>query len=129
MTPLNIFALYSKACVKRPLSKRLKIVLNNYPPMQVKCILECSTWSILQYFRPSFSYHLSLISWFCLFLSGHFTQVYNFIGNQPYLNNKLRDFSTSKALPRYDSTLPPQTKFRLIEFFLLPLSTDNSLTI
>ena len=43
--------------------------------MQVKSIAECSNGSILQYFRPSFSYHLSLISLFCLFLSGHFTQV------------------------------------------------------
>ena len=32
--------------------------------------------SILQYFRPSLSYHLSLRSSFCLFLSGCFTQVY-----------------------------------------------------
>ena len=30
---------------------------------------------ILQYFGPSLSYHLSLRSLFCLFLSGHFTQV------------------------------------------------------
>ena len=44
--------------------------------MQVKSIAECSPWSILQYFRPSLSYHLSLRSVFCLFLSGRFTQVY-----------------------------------------------------
>ena len=31
--------------------------------------------SILQYFQPSLSYHLSLRSLFCLFLSGHFTLV------------------------------------------------------
>ena len=31
--------------------------------------------SILQYFRPSISYHLSLRSLFCLFLSGRFTHV------------------------------------------------------
>ena len=31
--------------------------------------------SILQYFRPSLRYHLSLRSLFCLFLSGRFTQV------------------------------------------------------
>ena len=48
---------------------------------------ECSMGSILPYFRPSLSYHLSLIclflcifEWpfytgFTLFLSGHFTQV------------------------------------------------------
>ena len=35
----------------------------------------CSNGSILQYFRPSLSYHLSLRSLFSLFLSGRFTQV------------------------------------------------------
>ena len=39
--------------------------------MQVKSIEE----SILQYFRPSLSNHLSLISLFCLFLGGCFRQV------------------------------------------------------
>ena len=43
--------------------------------MQVKSIAECSKESILQYFRPSLSYHLSLRSLFCLFLSGRLRQV------------------------------------------------------
>ena len=43
--------------------------------MQVKSIAECSPWSILQYFGPPLSYHLSLRPLFCLFLSGRFTQV------------------------------------------------------
>ena len=38
--------------------------------MQVKSIAECSEGSIPQYFQPSLSYHLSLRSLFCLFLSG-----------------------------------------------------------
>ena len=42
----------------------------NYHLMQVKSIAECSP-----YFRTSLSYHLSLRSLFCLFLSGRFTQV------------------------------------------------------
>ena len=42
--------------------------------MQVKSIAECSK-SILQYFRPSLSYHLSIRPLFCLFLSGHLRQV------------------------------------------------------
>ena len=42
--------------------------------MHVKSIAECSKGSILQYFRPSLSYHLSLRSLLCLFLSGGFTQ-------------------------------------------------------
>ena len=40
----------------------------------VKSIAECSKGSILQYFWPALSYHLSLRSLFCLFLSGRFTQ-------------------------------------------------------
>ena len=43
--------------------------------MQVKSIAECSNGSILQNFQPSLSYHLSLRSLFCLFLSGHLRQV------------------------------------------------------
>ena len=42
----------------------------DYCLMQVKSIAECSKGSSLQYFRPSLSYHLSLVSVFCLFLSG-----------------------------------------------------------
>ena len=67
---------YSKTCVKRPSFKRPKLFFKtNYRLMQVKSIAECSKWSILQYFRPAFSYHLSLRCLFCLFLSGRFTQV------------------------------------------------------
>ena len=47
----------------------------NYHLMQVKRIAEGSKGSILQYFQPSLSYHLSLRSMCCLFSSGHFTQV------------------------------------------------------
>ena len=62
--------MYSKTCEKRPLSKDRKLVFKtNYHLMQVK------SGSILRYFRPSLSYHMSLRSLFCLFLSGRFTQV------------------------------------------------------
>ena len=72
---LNIFK-FSKICVKQPLSKRPKFGLKiNYRLMQVKSIAECSKGSILQYFRTSLSYRLSLRSLFCPFLSGHFTHV------------------------------------------------------
>ena len=47
----------------------------DYRLMQVKSIAECSKGSILQYFRPSLSYQLSLRPLFCLFLSGRFTHV------------------------------------------------------
>ena len=43
----------------------------NYHLMKVESIAECSKGSILHYFQPSLSYHLSLRSLFCLFLSGH----------------------------------------------------------
>ena len=45
--------------------------------MQVKSIAEYSKGSILQYFRPSFSYHLSERSSFCLFLSDIKYQVWS----------------------------------------------------
>ena len=68
------FREYSKNLCKMATQKDQKIVFNTiYRLMQVKSIAECR--SILQYFRPSLSYHLSLRSLFCLFLSGCFTQV------------------------------------------------------
>ena len=50
-------------------SKRTpKLIFNtDYRLMQVKSIAECSKGSILQYFRPSLSYHCPLRPWFCLF--------------------------------------------------------------
>ena len=70
------FVMYSQTCKNDHSQKDQKLVFNtNYCLMQVKSIAECSMGSILQYFRPSLSYHLSLRSLFCLFLSGHFTQV------------------------------------------------------
>ena len=44
--------------------------------MQVKSFAECSKGSILQYFRPSLRYHLSLRPLFCLFLSGRLRRVF-----------------------------------------------------
>ena len=52
-----------------------------YRLMQVKSIAECSKWSILQYFRPSLSYQLSLRPLFYLFLSARFTQVLLYISH------------------------------------------------
>ena len=71
---------YSKTCVKRPLSKSQKLFFKtNYRLMQVKSIAECSKGSILQYFRPSLSYHLSLRSLFCIFWSGCFVCLFDLI--------------------------------------------------
>ena len=53
--------------------KGQKYVFNtNKCLLQVKIIAVCS---ILQFFRPLLSYHLSLRSLLCLILSGRFTQV------------------------------------------------------
>ena len=98
---------YSKTCVKRPLSKRPKIGFQDRLSLYAgkkycrmlhfEGIAECSTWSILQYFRPSLSYRFLLRSLFCLFLSGRFTQVLLYLisrqwtkkaeRNQPLIHN------------------------------------------
>ena len=70
----------NKTCVKRPLSKRPKQVFKiDYRLMKVKSNAECSLGRILQYFRPSLSYQLSLRPLFRLFSSGRFTQVLLYI--------------------------------------------------
>ena len=53
---------FCKTCLKGPLKKSTKNLFfnTNYSLMQVKSIAECSKRSILQYFRPSFSYHFSI---------------------------------------------------------------------
>ena len=56
--------------------KRPKLVFKtNYLYMQVKSIAVRSKGSILQYFRPSLCYHLSIRSLFCLFLGGRLRHV------------------------------------------------------
>ena len=62
---------YSKTCLKWPLKKKTKIgfqdrLLLNAGQKYCRMLQE----SILQYFWPSLSYHLSLRSLFCLLLSG-----------------------------------------------------------
>ena len=75
---LSTFLIISVKPVLRATQKEdQKLVFKtDYCLMQVKSIAECSKrafWmlqeSILQYFRPSLSYHLSLRPLFCLFLS------------------------------------------------------------
>ena len=58
--------------------KSKKNFITDYRLMQVKSIAECSKGSILQYFRPSLSYHFPLRPLFCLFLSGRFTGLHSF---------------------------------------------------
>ena len=63
--------------LKQSLKKMTKkmVFKTDYCLMQVISIAECSKGSILQYFRPSLSNHLSLSSLFCIFLSGPLRQV------------------------------------------------------
>ena len=87
--------------------------------MQVKSIAECSPWSILQYFRPSLSFHLSLRSLFCLFLSGRFRQALLFflhsvakemLGGTGFYRTQYPASYTHKSLGRTPQfTLPAST--------------------
>ena len=62
---------YSKTFIKRPLSKRPKIDFQDLLSLNAGQMYCGMLQGVLQYFRPSFSYHLSLRS----ILSGRFTQV------------------------------------------------------
>ena len=62
---------YSKICVKQPLSKRQKVVF------QDQFSLIVGKGSILQYFRPTLSYHLSLRVLFCLVFEWSFKAAYS----------------------------------------------------
>ena len=54
-------SVYSKTCLKRPLKKDQKLVFKtDYHLMQVKSLQNAPRESILQYVRPSSSYHLSI---------------------------------------------------------------------
>ena len=69
-----------KPVLSRHSNRRPKLVFKtNYRLMLVKNIAECSKGSILQYFRPSLSYHMPVRSLFCLFVSGHLRQVLLYI--------------------------------------------------
>ena len=73
---INLFQIEKYICLLRPIQKDQKLVFKaDYGLMQVKSIAERSKGSILQYFRPSLTYHLSLSSLFCLFLSGRLRQI------------------------------------------------------
>ena len=66
---------YSKTCLKRSLKKKTKIGFQDRLLLNAGQKYCRMNWSILQYFRPSLSYHLSLRSLFCPFLSGRLRQI------------------------------------------------------
>ena len=83
--------IYSKTCLKGPLKKNTKIGFQ-YPLSLNAGRKYCRMLqeSILQYFRPSLSYHLSLRPLFCLFLSGHLRQILLYMYNKACLKRPLK---------------------------------------
>ena len=67
-------------CLKRPLKRRAILFLDQSSLNTGQKYCRMLQESILQYFRPSLSYHLSLRSLFCLFLSGRLKQVLLYLG-------------------------------------------------
>ena len=68
--------MYSKTCLKRPLKTNTKIGFQDRLPLNAgQKYCRMLQESMLQYFRPSLSYHLSLRPLFCQFLSGRLRQV------------------------------------------------------
>ena len=105
--------------VKPVLSGHLKktkmVSKTGYCLMQVKSIAECSKGSILQYFRPSLSYHLPLRPLFCLFLSGGLRQVLPYIGViKLSINSETKAYSlTLHYFFRFSSYFTWQRQYRL----------------
>ena len=68
--------MYSKTCLKRPLKKKTKIGFQDRLSLNAgQKYCRMLQESILQYFRPLLSYHLSLKLLFCLLLSVGLRQV------------------------------------------------------
>ena len=78
---------YSKTCVKRPLSNRPKIGFKDQLLLNAGQKYCRMLQSILQYFRPSLSYHLLLRSVFCLFMSGMFYTGFTLVANTLFFDN------------------------------------------
>ena len=69
MCPL--YCKYSRTCTKRPLKKKTEIYFQDRLSLNAgQKYCRMLRESILQYFRPSLEYHLSLRPMFCLLLSG-----------------------------------------------------------
>ena len=68
---------YSKTCLKQPLEKKTQIGFQDQLSLNAgQKYCRILFWSILQYFQPSLSYHLSLRPLFCLFLSSRLSWFY-----------------------------------------------------
>ena len=70
------FYIYSKTRLKRPLKKKTKLGFQDLLSLNAdQKYCRMLQESILQCFQSSLGYHLSLSSFFCLFLSGRLRQV------------------------------------------------------
>ena len=68
--------IYSKTCLKPSLKKKTKMGFQDWLSLnEGQKYSRMLKESILQYFRPSLSYHLSLRPLFCLILGGRLRQV------------------------------------------------------
>ena len=65
---------YSKTCLKQPMKKETKSGFQDRLSLN-EGQKYCRMGSILQYFRPSFSYHLPLRPLFCLCLGGRIRHI------------------------------------------------------
>ena len=73
---LKLTSNYSKTGLKRSLKKKTKIDFQGQLSLNAgQKYCRTLQGEHLQYFRPSLSYHLSLRSLFCLFLSGGLRQI------------------------------------------------------
>ena len=61
VSPFSCTTSVSKTVALKKITKW--VFKTNYPLMQVKSIAECSKGSILQYFRPSLNFILSIFEW------------------------------------------------------------------
>ena len=76
---------YNKTCVNGHSQKDRKLLFKtNDHLMQVESIAECSKGSILQFFRSSLSYNLSLRCLFLSFFSGRFAKVLRYLNMYMY---------------------------------------------
>ena len=76
--------------------------------MQVKIIAECSKRSILQYFKPSLSYQLSLRPLFCLLLPFYtcFTIFVQYLGCFVAKQADLSEHAKKRIVSEYDQEIP-----------------------
>ena len=123
---------YSKTCVKQSLKKldRTKTLMTSGSLMKVESITQCSPWSILRYFWPTFSDNCSWKPFFGLFKSGCFTQVllyawlmacsvyivvdsdYKWSGKLKFLRNDFRKYKKNLSIKTWNALCNKSIKFQ-----------------